>query len=371
MKRQILFLTGPLGGGGAERVLIDILRHFDYQKYDVDLALISPEGILLDEVPPQVHIIPLWSGYTLEYKLAYRLSKYLRCNALFAHRLNRVVTKRYDYEISFLEGMPLKLHAIRGGEAPKATWIHCDLDKFRYEAPQFFADEELQAYQKMDRIVAVSYDTLEAFRRRFPECTTPQQVIYNPIDRQKILQMAEAETIKNEKFTIVTVGRLTPPKAMDRIIRLAHRLKDEGESVEFQILGEGELRETLTAMIHREGVEDYVTLCGFQKNPFPRVKAADLLLCPSIAEGFCLVICEAMCLGVPVISTKTSGPCEILDNNTYGILCDHDDESIYQAVRKMLNEESTRQHYRQKALEKAKSFDINNTMEQIYKLIEQ
>ncbi|MBQ7856516.1 MAG: glycosyltransferase [Alistipes sp.] len=369
MKKKILFLTGPLGGGGAERVLVDILRNFDYDRYDVDLALISAEGVLLPEVPPQVNVISLWNGYALEYKIAYRLSKYLGCNALFAKTLRERLPQKYDVEISFLEGMPLKLHAMISSSARKITWVHCDLDKFRYEASQFFDGEEIAAYNKMDEIVIVSQDAKKAFDKRFPDCRTHKRVIYNPIDRDKIVRMSSEMEVHNDKFTIVTVGRLTLQKAIDRVVRLARRLKDEGIDVLFKIIGEGELRQDLSEQISRYGVQDSVELCGFMNNPFPVVKSADMMLCPSFSEGFCLVICEAMCLGVPIVSTKTSGPCEIIGDNEFGILCEHNDESIYRAVKCMIEDKALREYYGEKSLQKASSFDIDSTMQRIYEVI--
>lgn len=81
-KTRILFIDGPLGGGGAERVLIDILRNIDYERFDVDLAVICRGGALMDEVPSKVNVIELWRSYNLAYKLAYRASKRLRCSSM-------------------------------------------------------------------------------------------------------------------------------------------------------------------------------------------------------------------------------------------------------------------------------------------------
>lgn len=369
MKRKIIFLTGSLGGGGAERVLIDILRNIDYSCYEVDLALIIAEGVLLSEVPEPVHIIPLWSSYTLGYKIAYRISKYLRCNLLFKRMLRQKLTKKYDVEVSFLEGMPLKLHAMMDTSARKITWVHCDLDKFRYEAAQFFKGEEIAAYNKMNEIVVVSQDAMTAFNRRFPDCRTTKRVIYNPIDKGKIVRMSSEKQEHNDKFMIVTVGRLAPQKSMDRVVRLARRFKDENIDAWFRIIGEGELRQTLSEQIVSLDVQDRVELCGFMSNPFPIVKSADIMLVSSFSEGFCLVVCEAMCLGVPIVSTKTSGPCELIGNDEFGILCDHDDESIYQAVKRMVEDKELRNHYRKQSLKKAEGFDLEAVMWQIYKLI--
>ncbi len=367
---KVLFIYGPLGGGGGERVLIDLLSNLDYTKYEVDLCLIINQGILLPEVPAQVNIIPIWEDYNLYYKIVYRLSIWFGNNGMFRRVLKKRITKQYDVEISFLEGIPLKLHALMETKAKKITWVHCDLFNFPYEAKQFAKEEELLAYNKMNTVICVSNDALHAFEKRFPTSTSNKRVIYNPIDITKILRLAsEGDQKCKVLFTIVAVGRLTPPKKMDRVIRLASRFKKEQIKVRFQIIGDGELIEELLTLRKALDVEDVVEFIGFVKNPFPYIKSADLLLLSSAFEGFGLVVCEAMCLGVPVVSTKTTGPTEIIDNNKYGLLCNHDDESMYNNVKKMIEEDALRLHYKEVGLQRVKDFSVKNMLSQFDQLI--
>ena len=53
-KKRYLFLYGPLNGGGAERVLLDILRNFDYTQNEIHLCQFCGGGTLVDEVPAEV-----------------------------------------------------------------------------------------------------------------------------------------------------------------------------------------------------------------------------------------------------------------------------------------------------------------------------
>ena len=55
--KKILFIHHSLEGGGAERILIDLLRYFDYTKYSIDLLLIKGEGVYLKDIPPQVNYV--------------------------------------------------------------------------------------------------------------------------------------------------------------------------------------------------------------------------------------------------------------------------------------------------------------------------
>lgn len=369
MKKKILFIYGQINGGGAERVLLDLLNNIDYSLYEVDLCQIVAGGTLIDEVPAAVNIFALWSDYSLSYKTAIRLSNKLGYNYLFKKRIRSKITKEYDMEISFLEGFPLKIHAMIDSKAKKITWVHCDLYTFHYTKDQFRNGEELAAYNKMDRVICVAEDTRKAFEKRFPDCTANREVIYNPIDIEKIHSMAESFDLpKSQTFTVITSGRLTPPKKMDRIIRLAKRCKNHSVQVKFQIIGDGELRNELLALRKQLNVEDVVEFLGFQRNPFPYVKNADLMLCCSGFEGFCLVICEAMCLGIPVISTKTSGPIEILGDNKYGLLVEHDDDSLFEGLKFLLEHPDLRSKYAEKGKKRVDDFSVGVLMEKFKEL---
>ena len=371
-KKRILIIDGPLGGGGAERVLIDILRNIDYTLYDVDLAVICRGGALMDEVPENVHIIELWPSYNLYYKIAYRASKWLHCNWLFSRVMNGPKLRRdYDIEISFLEGMPLKLGALRTTNTRKATWVHADLFTHQYEAKQFFSGEELKCYNKMDIVVNVSKDSEKAFCKRFPDCIDEKRVIYNPIDSDKITSMAEEFTVdkENNVLTVITVGRLTPPKKPERLLEVAKLSQQANLPVRFKWVGEGELRQKMEILRDEMGLQGIVDFIGFTKNPFPHIKAADIMMVTSDFEGFCLVICEAMCLRVPVISTRTAGPTEIIGNNEFGVLTDLKAEAMFDALKQWIHNSEERKSIAKKALSRPNYYSVNNTIKKIEELL--
>lgn len=366
---KYLFITGPLNAGGAERVLLDVLRNFDYKQHEVHLCQIVAGGHLIHEVPVQVKQLTLWPGYTLGYKLANHISNKLGIDYFICHRMREVLTEEYDVAVSFLEGTPLKFHAIGMPRAKRHySWVHCDLYNFPYEKGQFRSEnEELKAYNAMDAVICVAKDTEKAFNKRFPTIKTTVRTIYNPVDITKVQRMGNACTIENKDFTVLCLGRISPPKKFDRVVRVAALLKAKGLPIHFQIIGQGELKSEIEQMIKDYHVQDRVEIKPFHSNPFPYVKAADMLLSSSVAEGFSLVICEAMALGTPVIATRTAGPIEILQDK-YGLLCEHDDESIAAAVEQMFIDTELRCNYAETARTRVQGFAVENTMKQIYAL---
>lgn len=367
--KKILFITGQLNAGGAERVLIDVLRHFDYLKYQVDLCQIIKGGTLIDEVPTNVNIYHVWDNYTLHYKLSYRASNQLGIDYFIRKKLKQKITNKYDVVISFLEGMPLKMHAILNPNAINISWVHVDLYTFPYEKKQFRKLEEVDAYNKMDKIICVANDTKNCFIKRFPNVNTSINVIYNPIDKQKIVSLANEYFVnRSDLFTISVLGRLCPQKCIDRVIRLASNLKQKGYKFHINIIGDGELRNELEQLSQELSVSDVVTFHGYKKTPYPLIKSSDLLLSCSGFEGFSLSICEAMCLGVPVIATKTAGPTEIIGNNEYGILCGHDDDDIFKAVKYAIENRDALAKYSKKGHDRVKKFSPDNCIEMIEKI---
>ncbi len=372
MKKRYLFIDGQLNAGGAERVLLDIFNNFDYLHNEVTLLQIVGGGTLAEQIPSQVRVVKAWNDYDISYKIATRLALKFGITSYWRRRMLKALGDcQFDVAISFLEGMPLKAHSLITDVAVRNySWVHVDLFTSHYESPMFVNEQdELNCYNKMDKVIAVAHGTAEAFKRRFPSCSSPVKVIYNPIDVEKINRMASEEVIENKTFTIIVVGRFSPQKKLDRVIRLAKRLKDNSITVQILLIGDGDLRCELEQMVNALDVADVVQFLGFKRNPYPYIKAADLLLSTSGWEGFSLVICEAMALGTPVVSTRTVGPTEIIDNNEYGVLCDHDDESIYNAVTLFIdNKDNSSISIIRSARKRVEVFSINKTLDAIYKL---
>ena len=79
-------------------------------------------------------------------------------------------------------------------------------------------------------------------------------------------------------------------------------------------------------------------MIGFQENPYPYIKNADLFVCSSLNEGYNLAISEAAILGVPVISTDCSGIKENLGNGKWGYIVENRKETLYHAISRCFDE---------------------------------
>jgi glycosyltransferase involved in cell wall biosynthesis len=124
---------------------------------------------------------------------------------------------------------------------------------------------------------------------------------------------------------VLGVGRLTAQKAFSVLIEAFARVR-KSQPARLLILGEGEERPMLEALIRQLGLEQDVDLPGFVSNPYPYMAHAALFVLSSRWEGLPTVLVEAMSLRTPVIATDCpSGPREILGDGQYGHLVPVDD----------------------------------------------
>lgn len=364
-----------LSGGGAEKVLIDILNNFNYSEYQIDLFLENRIGVYMKDVPSEVNILSLYKKRTLSLKIFHRLLKITNLYTTYFKLIHVCCFKKkigtcYDVIVSFMEGVPLKYHSTVTNRATKnITWIHLDLFSWHYTSSFMPHDEERKCYDLMDHLVFVSSDAQRAFLKLYSVHGT-HHVVYNLIDRDKILKKSLQVNILKQRMTVCSVGRLTKMKRYDRLIRVAKHFQEEGYDLDFWILGEGELECQLKQLCMELNVSDRVHFLGFINPPYAYVKEADIFLSTSDAEGFSLVVCEALCLGAAIVSTKTTGPIEILDNSKYGILVDKNEDAIYDGLKCLVDNPDTLAHYKKMALERAQMFDVSSAMAQIYAILE-
>lgn len=377
MRKKIMFMMPALPGGGAEKVLLDILKNFDYASYEVTLFLEYREGVYLNDVPEKVRILALHPKNTIWFERLHRVLRLFHCYAFFhalvyKHMFLKLLKgERFDTIVSFMEGAAVKFHSYIIHKADKnLSWVHVDL-KQKHWSLDFFRNgkDELDAYKKMDKVVFVSEDAkrkfLELYAIKNDKCT----VIYNLIDKDAILTLARSKSVAKKRFTICMVGRLNPQKRYDRAINIAKRLRNDGYDFDLWIIGEGSLEKPLKAMSHGYGMGDCIHFLGFQKPSYPYMKGADIYLNTSEAEGYPLVICEALCLGLAIVATDISGSSEILAGSEYGLLVSEKDEDIYNGVKQLMDDATLRENYREKALQRAKMFDVRTSMAKIYKIL--
>ena len=127
------------------------------------------------------------------------------------------------------------------------------------------------------------------------------------------------------------LGRLTYPKNPHRLIKVLQLVCNTNPSTKIAILGDGDLREEVLALIRDSKLLSNIDYLGFQNNPYKILSSSKLMIMTSSWEGLPMCSLEAMSLGVPLVSTPTDGLKEIITSGIDGIL-DEDDLILASSV---------------------------------------
>jgi len=325
-KIRVLFAIGSLGGGGAERVLLDQLARLNREKFTPLLYLVSHTGSLLAELPEDVPVFAFHSRNSApRWNWPGRIHRQLVADMAAVIREQQVdLVFDHTFHMTLIAGP-----ATAATKTRRISLVVCDPenDLISNESRFLFFKRRLlkNAYQTADVVVAVSEGVREAIITSYNSEPASVQTMYYPINLERIDGYYNQGDLKleSEYFHVVSCGRLHSQKGFSCLIEAVQKLIYEKSltQLRFHILGEGPCREELKNEIQRKRLNEYVFLEGFQSNPFQYYREAQLFCLSSLYEGFGLVLAEAMACRIPVLSTDCpSGPAEILANGQFGRL---------------------------------------------------
>lgn len=361
---KILFFIENLSGGGAEKVLLNLVNAMDKSKFDITVQTLFP-----DEAAKHLDSAV---RYKYCYKNASKIGNLrMRAEAEIGLTYSLHIKDDYDIEVAYLEcGSTKIMSASTNNKATKLAWVHCDLSK-KAGNVSAFVNETAKYYKKFDKIVCVSDDARNSFIEMYgnsPETVT----IYNCYNDREIKEKAELpiETeISLPRPLLLAVGRLTEQKRFDRLLKIQYRLKYEGVDFSLLILGEGKERKKLEKYISENSLEDHVMLPGFCENPYPYMKYADLLVCSSAYEGFSTFLVEGMILDKPMITTDCTGMKELLQDGKYGMITENSEEGLYQGIKRILTEKDVFESL-QKSVQRNNMFSLGNSVKKTEEFFE-
>jgi glycosyltransferase involved in cell wall biosynthesis len=325
MLNKVMFFLPTLGGGGAERTVIQLANSFVEQGLQIDLAVCNLNGEkakLLPEVNEKIRLVNFDCGRVAnalfplknrlqeqQYDCVVATQTHTNVICAFAKKLARVNTKLIFREVS----------------TPSKNIKSQGLAKFLLKSLVNFT------YPTADKVVCVSNGVLDDFREYYGYKKQNLITIYNPVIDDaylaKLTAPVEHRFFNSENKVIMAVGRLTEAKNFGYLIRSFAQLNKEHPETRLLILGEGELRSEFETLVSDLALTDVVDLPGFDSNPYAYFKYADLFVLSSNWEGLPGVLIQALASKIKVVSTNCpSGPMEILANSKFGLLVECEDE---------------------------------------------
>ena len=330
----MLLLIPSLRGGGAERVIVTLLRYLDQSQFELALAVVdSREAAYRAEVPPDVELIDLQCT-----RVRYALLKIVRL--IWRRRPDVVFSTLGHLNLALAMLRPLLPNCVRyiGREACIVSEIVTE-----YTYPRLWAWAYRRFYPRFDVVVCQSLDMRNDLVGHFAFPPVKAVIIHNPVDIKRIRSLAAEGSSRDHEPAawgsetaphLVAAGRLSREKGFDLLIEALALCDDRRPRL--TLLGEGPLRPALEELARRRGVADRVRFVGFQKNPYPFFVQADALVLSSRCEGFPNVVLEALACGTSVIAMPCPGGVAEIAELAGGVLLASaiDAESLSVAIKR-------------------------------------
>ena len=331
-KKSILISSYNLDFGGIETSLINLLKNFNYDKYNVTLVLEQKNGVFLKEVPKCVKI--------KEYKVSYNKNVIIRKFINLLKRIKWILGnyKKYHASICYATYSGPCGFVARTSARNKILFVHNNyfylFKKHKNDTKNFFDNLKIKKY---NHIIFVSNESKKDLSKIFPNLNDRFITINNLIDNKKIIKLSEKKINykKSVKKIFLFVGRLDEhQKRLTLLLDIAKKCKDENVKALFWIVGTGPDEKMYKDIVKNNNL-DNVIFYGAKKNPYSYIKACDYLILTSRYEGFPVVYNEAIILEKPIITTIDVSDDYISIPNRFGFVVD--EKNIYDKVKELSN----------------------------------
>ena len=298
--KRLWIAIPTLRGGGAERVVATLVRHFDPTNFSVTLIVVDMRGAVhAHSIPDGVRLVDLDCRHV---------------RTALPKLIKLIRREKPDVVLSTLSHLNLALAACKWAFpretllVARETVVPSPLAASSLSQRLLFSLYRL-VHSGFDRIICQSNDMRVDIVENFGVPEEKCVVIPNPIDTAEITKQSQLPARLPETppgtIKLVAAGRLTYQKGFDILLEAVARL--ERANIYLFIMGDGPQREALTLQAEALGISNRVVFLGYVANPYPVMAIADAFVLSSRFEGMPNVVLEALGCGTPVIAMPAPG----------------------------------------------------------------
>lgn len=343
-KYKIAYLIDGLSIGGAERLMVPILKHLSRTHFDPYVcALQSKDGNpLADEIRALgVQVDCLHIKHLRDWDALPRLSRYLRdVGADLVHTQLEAA--------NILGNISAKLLRL-----PSVSTIHV--------MPSLDVKTKTKLHQKVewlclrrfcDRLISVSEEARQYHIAISGISPSQTATIYNGIDLSTFMNMDRAREramvraelgIPLEATVLVTVAVLRPQKGIQFLIRALPSILASSPYTYYLIVGSGSHHDALVEEASLAGVDEQVVFAGMRTDVPGLLAASDVFVLPTLTEALPTVLAEAMAARLPIVASRVGGIPEMIEEGQNGLLVKAEDvEGLASACTRLVGDTEER-----------------------------
>lgn len=314
---KILFIISTLANGGAERAMSNITTHLP----DGIEAEILINSISDHDFPTHARIISLGMKPERKKDVWYQIEANIK-RIIKARKLKK--KNHYNACISFMDSANI-CNILSGKKYCKTiVSVRVSIIQDKTFLYRFIVRPLIRLlYNNADYVTSVSVGVGNELIENLGVSPDKIRTITNGYDVSQILAQAQERpelsgfSDLEDKFIYVTVGRYTAQKSQWHLIRAFSKVAVQCKDTILFIIGKGEEKTYLEEVIQQNNMEDRVILLSYRRNPFAVLHQCDVFVMPSMFEGYCNALCEALICGLPCIATDfQSSAREILAPDT-------------------------------------------------------
>lgn len=358
---KILHVTFDMRIGGTEQVIKNIIQGSDKSQFEMGLICIeSPLGPFAKELLEEgvlFHQLNRQPGFDLSLIISIRkIIKTNNIDILHCHQYTPWV-----YGALAAAFTKTKVFFTEHGR------FYPDTTSFKRRSINPILNlltNNITAISKATKQALIDYEFL-------PESKI--QVIYNGIKPLEVNQTEVEELradlgIEKNIFILGTVARLDPIKNHTMMLKAFKQILEEHPNTKLIIVGDGDERKNIEAVIETFNIENNVILSGYIEQPKNYIALLDIFLLPSLSEGTSMTLLEAMSLSKPCIVTKVGGNTEVIHNNSNGYVCSNNNlEEFASLIAKLVCSENIMRRFGKNTLSLFLDKFTSTKMNQKYK----
>jgi len=356
-KLHVLHIIPNLGTGGAERLVVNLVKSFDKDRFDVAVCILYPKSGTTFEKHLEKSEIPI-----------YYLGKHKGLDLRMIPRLYRLFQDFKPLSVQRYALIPLILCRIPA----------------RFHTVHSIAQKEVDAPGKIvHRLafhmggvipVSISQEVARTVEKLY-KVRTP--IIYNGIPTKHFQSTEEArsiwrkkEGIKSSEVVFLHIGSFSPQKNHRLLVEAFAQATKKRSDLKLLLVGDGELRPDIEKIVREKRLEQNIHFLGLRQDISELLSACDIFILSSNYEGVPMTILEAMAAGKPVIATAVGGVPEVVKDGISGLLVPPQDiQALSNAMVRLADDSSLREGMGKEGRKRALEwFDINLIVRQYEEL---
>ena len=344
---KVLFIQKMAGISGSEKYYLNLLPILKQQGIEAHFLVVQhPSNAsknedfidLLKKDKINVHIIE--SRWPISIGIIWKMFKLIQKESFDIVQTNLIHADVWGACVKRFFMPSLNLVSVKHGYDEKYQQKHGFDPKYLKKDLFFFLTKWSAKY--MNKVVSISEALQELLVKGGMVSSEKAIVIPYGFDFDDVVEQTQAGELRFGDPQIIIAGRLVPVKQHHLVLEIMPLLVEKFPKIQLVIVGAGPIEDELKQMSKDLKIEDHIRWEGFRSNMHDYIRDSDLMVLPSSAEGFGLVILEAWEHAKPVIAFDVPAPNEIIIDKKNGCLVKpFDTQSLFDSINGILSDTKT------------------------------